>query len=350
MTTAQDLLKAVNAALKSDVIKMGSDESFKVTHIPTDILPIDMLFHGGLPRGRFVHCTGNWSTLKSYIGLKACARVQRDGGIAAIIDTEHAFDPEWAQTIGVNVDDLIVQHPATGELAVDAAEALIRGGADLIVFDSVAATLPQQEQAKRMHDESVQPARLAALMSLACRKLTAANSKTAILWINQLRTQIGVTFGNPEIAPGGRALPYYASLSVNIRKAGKVTREDRMWDGDKWTTSKTQVGQKFRAVIEKSKLSRPYAEVNFVWDLEKGGVDDIGFLIAQGLERGWITQPNNVTWQYKDTKINGKAKFRSWLTENPLAQKELRDRLMASVFPGVPELPKKREDVPKSKS
>ncbi len=224
-TRAQELLDQINATLKGPVLKMGSDKTLLVEYWPTGILPMDMLLQGGIPKGRFVEIVGDYSTLKSYIGLKAIATTQASGGVCALIDTEHSYDPTWAAALGIDTKALIVQQPETGELAMDTAEALIRGECDLIVFDSIAATLPQTERNKRLHEESVQPARQAQLMSLAMRKLTAANSKTAMVWINQTRLNVGVTFGNPESLPGGRAMPYYACLAPGT----KILRSDYQW-------------------------------------------------------------------------------------------------------------------------
>lgn len=309
MTTPSELAAMVNEAVGSDAVRLASDPTFVVEYLPTTILPIDILLQGGLPLGRFTEVFGDWSTAKSYIGLKAIASAQSRGMTAAVIDTEHAFDPSWASSLGVKVPDLLVQHPENGELAIDTAEALVRGGVDLIVFDSVAATLPQDEQTKRMFKERIQPARLAALMSAAMRRLTAANSKTAILWINQTRVNVGVTFGSPEAIPGGKALPYYSSYRVSIRKTGKVTRSVKVHDGDKYIDAKEQTGQKFKATVEKSKLNRPNREVWFDFDLTTGAVDETRFLVAQGLELGIVTTKGQ-TWTYKDYSKRGKDAFR----------------------------------------
>jgi recombination protein RecA len=314
-TRAQELLDQINATLKGPVLMMGSDKGLTVEYWPTGVLPIDILLQGGIPKGRFVTFTGDFSTLKSFIGLKAIATTQASGGTCALIDTEHSFDPLWATELGVNIDELILMHPESGELAMDAAEVLIRNGIDLIVFDSVAAALPQAERNKRLHDESVQPARIAALMSIAMRRLTAANRKTAILWINQLRLNVGITFGNPEVATGGRALPYYSSYIVNIKKTGKINNAVKTWDGEKWIDTKEQVGQKFRAVVEKSKLSAPHRETHFIWDHMESGVDEVSFVIAQGLERGYISQ-KGASWEFGGVKVRGKDAFKKRLKDD----------------------------------
>lgn len=339
---AQELAAEINAALKAPALRMGSDPSFKVEYLPTGVLPIDVLLQGGVPRGRFITITGSFSTLKSLIGLRAIASTQARGGVCALVDTEHAFDPEWAQTLGVDTDTLILQHPESGELAIDTAEALVRGGCDLIVFDSVAAVLPEAERSKRLHSEPVQPARIAALMSQAMRKLTAANSRTAIIWINQMRMQVGVTFGNPERATGGLALPYYSSQIINLRQTGKVTNPVKVWDGDKWADSKTTVAQKFKATLEKSKLSAPHKEVHFVWDFETNSVDEIGYLISLGLESGAITRSgkDGVVWQCGQTTARGRAKFKAAVEADPALQATIR----GSVSPGSLAAPSSEAD------
>lgn len=321
MTTPSELAAMVNEAVGSDAVRLASDPTFVVEYLPTTVLPIDILLQGGLPLGRFTEVFGDWSTAKSYIGLKAIASAQSRGMTAAVIDTEHAFDPSWASSLGVKVSDLLVQHPENGELAIDTAEALVRGGVDLIVFDSVAATLPQDEQTKRMFKERIQPARLAALMSAAMRRLTAANSKTAILWINQTRVNVGITFGSPEAIPGGKALPYYSSYRVSIRKTGKVTRSVKVHDGDKYVDAKEQTGQKFKATVEKSKLNRPNREVWFDFDLTTGAVDETRFLVAQGLELG-IVVTKGQTWTYKDYSKRGKDAFRDSMPDKVRASLE----------------------------
>lgn len=331
MLTAQDLLRDVNAALKDTVVKLGSDPSLTVHYLPTGVLAFDHLLQGGLPRGRMAEVFGNFSTLKSYLGLCAIARTQQDGGLCALIDTEHSFDPEWAASIGVRTGELIVQHPATGELAIDTAEALIRAGIDLVVFDSVAATLPQAEHAKRLHDEQVQPARLAALMSVACRKLTSANSRTAVLWINQTRMNVGITFGNPETTPGGKALPFYASVRVSMRKAGAVTTDERHYDGTKYVTVKKTIGQKIRATVEKSKLNTPYREVHFTFDLTAGRVDEEEFLMNRGIEAGLVTNAGRF-WTLAGVRKGSRADFKTWLASSPPERAQLEDLVRQPVL------------------
>lgn len=332
MTTAHDVVANINALFKEDVLKVASDPSFVVRYLPTGVLPIDVLWGGGLPRGRFTTITGDYSTLKSYIGLRAIATTQANGGVAALIDTEHSFDPEWAESLGVDLKTLIIKQPESGELAIDLAEGLIRSEVDLIVFDSVAAALPEAEREKRLSGEKVQPARIAQLMSVAMRKLTAANTKTAVLWINQLRMNIGVTFGNPEIATGGKALPYYSSYILSVRKAGKIMQAKKQWDGEKMVDGKVQIGQKFKAELVKSKLSKPFGDAYFTWDLTTGTIDEVGYLIGACLEAGVVTQ-RGASWAYRTHKAQGREKFKALVDKDPELQAQMRSAVFPTLYP-----------------
>lgn len=322
------LKDAVNKALGSTVLTLGSDERFIVKYIPTGLVPFDIMLRGGFPRGRMTMIQGDWSTLKSYAGYCAIRETQLAGGTAALIDNEHAFDPEWAEDIGINNEDLILIHASTGEEALDAAEALVRGGVDLIVFDSVSAALPQSEAKKRLHKEENQPGRQAALFSLACRKLTTANSgRTALVWISQLRENIGITFGPREKATGGRALPFYSSYIIDVRKAGKVNREDKMFTGDKWENRNTQIGQTFKAELIKSKLNKPNRSVWFTWSLIDSEVDLASYLFNEGLTSGVLVQ-KGATYYYGKVKIAvGKDKAKAKIKTDDALRHDLTDDL-----------------------
>lgn len=329
MSKAHELMAEINKALGAGTVMLGSDSSLEVEYIPTGIFPIDHLLGGGIPKGRFTELFGAYSTLKSYIGLSTIAQCQAQGGVCAIVDTEHAYDPEWAQGLGVDTDALIYQSPETGEEAMDVSEVLIRNGVDLIVWDSIAATVPQAESVKRMSKESVQPARLAALMSTGLRKLTAANKHTAVLFINQTRVNVGVMFGDPEVVAGGKALPYYASYRVALRKAGKVKdTEDGFDEEGKKAKLNRVTGIKIKATLEKSKLSAPSTESLFTFDLTNGRVDEIGYLIAGGLNNGIIKHEGRSWWVTEEEKIVGLEKFRGWLTENQEVQTQIKNALL----------------------
>jgi recombination protein RecA len=317
-------LEEVNAVFGKGSITMGNDKSHIVKFVPTGVPPIDYLLNGGLPLGRFVELYGDFSSLKSYIGLRSIAVAQKRGLLCALIDTEHAFDPAWAESLGVDTENLIYKQPMNGEEAIDLAETLIRGGVDVIVFDSVAAAIPQSEQEKRLAGNTVQPARLAALMSLAMRKLTAANSKTAVLWINQTRLNVGVTFGNPETVPGGKALPYYASYRVGLKKSGRAFETIPVYetkDGKPVLnkSGKRAIGQQIRATLDKSKLSAPFRDITFTFSYKEGSVDSWAFLANLALDCDLINYDRGYWWDETGNKQRESA-FRGshdqrWLVE-----------------------------------
>lgn len=316
---AQALMKSINATLKTDALQLANDSKYTTRFVPTNILPIDVLLGGGIPRGRFIELYGDYSTLKSYVGLMSIAEHQRRGMVCAVIDTEHSFDEEWARSCGVKTTDLIIDRPLSGELAMDKAELLIRGKADLIVFDSIAAMAPQTELGKRMHDENIQPARIAALMSAGLRRLTTVNSDTSMIFINQTRVNLGITFGSNDAQPGGKAMGFYASYRVNMKKVGKITEDRRVFDYDsgKYMNVKRQIGQKFKAELTKSKLSKPFQEEWFDWNLNTGSLDMVSYMIAQGMEHG-IIEVSGTTWLVNGTKVAvGKPKFRKAVEAAP---------------------------------
>ena len=348
-STAEEIASQVNALLGKDIVRMASDPRFKVEYYQTGVLPLDVLLGGGIPKGRVTEFYGDFSTLKSYVALKTIAVAQSQGGTCVLIDTEHSFDPEWAESLGVDIEKLIVQHPETGEIAVDVTETFVRAGVDLIVWDSIAATLPSAEQEKRA-TEAVQPARLAALMSRAMRKLTAANTNTALICINQTREKVGVVFGSSETVPGGKALPFYASYRIAMRKAGKITEEIKSHDGEKWNKAKLVTGHRIRSTLEKSKLSSPNREVTFIFDLRLNGVDEAKFVVGYGLEHGVVTNQGQ-QWTINDPKIpdfkpvRGRENFITHLRENPEIMEQLKETLLSCSL-GESPLHKKTDEEP----
>ncbi len=331
-------MRDVNKVMGTDIVSLGSDPKYQVQTLSTGIVPIDYLFRGGLPRGRCVELYGTYSSLKTYIGLKAIAQTQRDGGTASLIDTERVYDSDWAERLGVDTSSLILLQPENGETAIDAAEVLVRNGLDILVFDSVAATLPKAEQHTKISDKVPQMARLAALMSLGLRKLTAANDSTAILWINQTRQNVGITFGNPDNPTGGKALGYYASWRINVRKAGQVSTERKVFDGEKFRTVKRIEKIRICATVDKSKLAKPFEVIFFDYDLSTATIDDLGFMISLGLESGVVKQ-NGAMWSlHGGTPVRGREAFRRTLDVEAL-------RALLSL-PGQPVRPK-TPDAPK---
>lgn len=344
MTKAQDIAKAVNGVFGEGSLLLGNDTQFATRFLKTGVLPIDILLKGGLPAGRFTEIFGDYSSLKSYIALRAIATTQAAGGTAAMVDTEHAYEGDWLAALGGIPDDVMVMRPDYGEQAVQAMQSLImEHDIDLIVWDSIAATQPKSVH-ERNPDDTVQPGRLAAMMSEGLRRLNASNRNTAILCLNQTRLNVGMTFGDAETVPGGRAMPFYASYRIRLSKAGKVTDDVKTYDGDKFITTKRQIGQKIKATLMKSKLNKPFRESWFTYDMLTGTIDDRGFLLAQGLEHG-LVEVTNARWKlpYWPKAVHGSAKAKDALTEQDIEW--LTDSLLADTavaFPGARETVRSR--------
>lgn len=301
---------------KGSIMRLGEKPNTRVDAIPTGALALDVaLGVGGFPRGRVVEIFGQESGGKTTIALHAVAESQRQGGIAAFIDVEHALDPEYAQAIGVDIDALLVSQPSTGEEALEIAEQLIRSGAvDIIVVDSVAALVPRSEIEGEMGDAHV--GLQARLMSQALRKLTpiTARSNTVVIFVNQLREKVGVMFGNPETTPGGRALRFYASLRLEVRRAESVKKEGEM------------VGNNVKIKIVKNKVAPPFktAEVDMVYGK---GISREGCVLdlAEQLD---IIQKSGSWYSYMGEKIGqGRERAKEFLMENPLICLEIENKV-----------------------
>lgn len=318
-TKAAQMMAAVNKSLGTEALFLGSDQRLVREQIPTGVLPVDALTAGGFPRGRFVELFGPHSTLKSWIALQSIVQVQQNGGVAALADTEHAYDPEWAELCGVKTGELLLVEGETGEEKLDTAEVMIRQGLDLLVVDSIAALLPQQEHGKRLHREGVQPGRTAALMSLASRKLTAANSRTCLVWINQMREQIGITFGPTEKTTGGRAMGFYASLRIKVTPAGKITEPYKVHTGEKWTDAKALIAQTYRLTVEKSRITGvpQGCETLFDWSVKTGEIDIIKYVFAQCVELDALTN-RGASWSYENVKVVGRENFQTRMRQDAL--------------------------------
>ncbi|CAB5220307.1 RecA RecA/RadA recombinase [uncultured Caudovirales phage] len=326
MTTPAQLAAEVNKVLGKDVLMMGNNSAFEMRYLPTGVLPFDVLTGGGFPRNRITELYGDWSTMKSYVCLMAAANTLAAGGSVALIDTEHSYDSHWAAEMGVDTEALMVMHPATGEEAVDASEALIRGGVDLLIWDSVAATLPKDE-AQKASEDSFQPGRLATLMSRSLRKLTTANSNTAMVYTNQVRMNIGVRFGNPETTPGGKSLPFFASMRVNMRRTSKVT-EDVSVAGK---TAKLTVGMGIRASLEKSKVNRPHRDTEFIYDYRIPGVDEVDWLTRKGMEHGLVVKTGHKYSSPLDStgkECTYEKRWHTYLSENTKLMQLLVDAVL----------------------
>ncbi|MGW7531488.1 recombinase RecA [Amycolatopsis sp. NPDC054798] len=324
MPAAPDKDKALELALaqidkqygKGSVMRLGEDNRPPVSVIPTGAIALDVaLGIGGLPRGRVIEVYGPESSGKTTVALHAVANAQRNGGIAAFIDAEHALDPEYAKKLGVDTDALLVSQPDTGEQALEIADMLIRSGAlDILVIDSVAALVPRAEIEGEMGDSHV--GLQARLMSQALRKMTGAmnNSGTTAIFINQLREKIGVMFGSPETTTGGKALKFYASVRLDVR------RIETLKDGGE------PVGNRTRVKVVKNKMAPPFKQAEF--DILYGvGVSREGSLIDMGVDQG-ILRKSGAWYTYEGDQLGqGKENARKFLRDNPDIANEIEKRI-----------------------
>lgn len=328
MPAPKDREKALESALsqidrhfgKGTVMRLGSDERAPVEIIPTGSIALDAaLGIGGLPRGRIVEIYGPESSGKTTVALHAIANVQRAGGIAAFVDAEHALDPVYAEKLGVDIDQLLVSQPDTGEQALEITDMLVRSGAvDLVVVDSVAALVPRAEIEGEMGDSHV--GLQARLMSQALRKLTGglSQTKTTAIFINQLREKVGVFFGSPETTSGGKALKFYASVRLDIR------RIETLKDGG------NAVGNRTRVKVVKNKMAPPFKQAEF--DILFGvGISREGSLIDFGVDHG-IVNKSGAWYTYEGDQLGqGKENARRFLRENPEIAAEIEDKILVAL-------------------
>ncbi|WP_295799842.1 recombinase RecA [uncultured Microbulbifer sp.] len=330
--------KALQAALsqierqfgKGTVMRMGDKERERIPAISTGSLGLDVaLGIGGLPRGRIVEIYGPESSGKTTLTLQVIAEAQRKGGTCAFVDAEHALDPIYAEKLGVNVDELIVSQPDTGEQALEVADMLVRSGAvDVLVVDSVAALTPRAEIEGEMGDSHV--GLQARLMSQALRKLTGniKNTNTLCVFINQIRMKIGVMFGSPETTTGGNALKFYSSVRLDIRRIGSVKEGDEV------------VGNETRVKVVKNKVAPPFKQTEF--QIMYGqGINLLGEIIDYGVKLGLVDKAG-AWYSYKGDKIGqGKANAVKFLKENEDIRNEiegqLRAQLLGDLVPAQPE-------------
>ena len=324
----QDREKALDLALaqidrqfgKGSIMRLGDDTRPPVQVIPTGSLALDVaLGIGGLPRGRVVEIYGPEASGKTTVALHAVASVQREGGNAAFIDAEHALDPVYAQALGVNTDDLLVSQPDTGEQALEIADMLVRsGGVDLIVIDSVAALVPKAEIEGDMGDSHV--GLQARLMSQALRKITGALSATGTtaIFINQLREKIGVFFGSPETTTGGKALKFYSSVRIDVRRIETLKEAGQ------------PVGNRTRAKIVKNKMAPPFKQAEF--DIIYGkGVSREGSIIDMGVDCGVVRKSGSWFTYGKDQLGQGKENVRQFLVDNPQLADEIEAHILTEL-------------------
>lgn len=326
-STAEEKKKALENAIAhiektygaGAVMRLGENKQMNVDVIPTGSLTLDMaLGIGGVPRGRIVEIFGPESSGKTTVALHIVAEAQKRGGEVAFIDVEHALDPIYAAALGINIDNLLISQPDSGEQALEIAEALVRSGAiDVLIIDSVAAMVTKAEIDGEMGDTHV--GQLARLMSQAMRKLTSviAKSNCVAIFINQVREKIGVMFGSPETTPGGRALKFYSSIRIDVRKGEAIK------DGNE------HVGNKTKCKVVKNKLAPPFKECEF--DIIFGkGVSRTGEIIDLAVELD-IIKKSGSWFSYKDTKIGqGRENAKEWLVNNPEISLEIEEAIKAN--------------------
>ena len=324
MSIEQEKLNALNQALgkiekefgKGSVMKLGEATSMAIDVISTGSIGLDIAVGiGGLPKGRIIEVYGPESSGKTTVALHTVAEAQKQGGIAAFIDAEHALDPVYAKALGVDIDNLIISQPDTGEQALEIAEALIRSGAiDIIVVDSVAALVPRAEIEGDMGDSHV--GLQARLMSQALRKLTGSIKKSncVAIFINQLREKVGIMFGNPETTTGGRALKFYSSVRLDVRKIDTIKQGDKV------------LGSRTRVKVVKNKVAPPFKQAEF--DIMYGeGISKVGDLldIASDID---ILKKSGAWYSYNDTKLGqGRENVKKFLQDNPDLIKEIDEKV-----------------------
>lgn len=325
---AAERLKALGLAMDAikkqygdgSIMKLGDSKNQAIEVIPTGAITLDLaLGVGGLPRGRIIEIYGPESSGKTTLAQHCAAEVQRRGGIAAIVDAEHALDPEYAKALGVNVDELLISQPDTGEQALEITEQLVRSGAvDLVIIDSVAALVPKAEIEGEMGDSL--PGLQARLMSQALRKLTAvvAKTRTTVIFINQLRMKIGVMYGNPETTTGGNALKFYASVRLDIRKIETLKKDSR------------EVGNRVKVKVVKNKVAPPFRIAEF--DIIYGqGINSIGCLLDVAVELG-IVKKAGAWYSFKEDRIGqGRDASIAFFEQNTKLLKEVEELVKAEM-------------------
>ena len=331
--TGDDKKKALTMALsqiekqfgKGSVMKMGDQPAAKIASVSTGSLGLDIaLGAGGLPYGRVVEIYGPESSGKTTLTLSAIAEAQKQGKTCAFIDAEHALDPVYAEKLGVNINDLLVSQPDTGEQALEICDMLVRSGAvELVVIDSVAALVPRAEIEGEMGDSHMGLA--ARLMSQALRKLT-GNIKRAnccVIFINQIRMKIGVMFGNPETTTGGNALKFYSSVRLDIRRIGAIKKGEEV------------VGNETRVKVVKNKIAPPFKQAEF-GILYNEGISREGEIVDLGVKEGLVDKAG-AWYSYKDDRIGqGKDNVRVFLKENPEIANEIEEQIRAKLLPTIP--------------
>lgn len=324
-------LQALNTAIeqiekqygKGAVMRLGDTKGLDIEKMSTGSLSLDIALGGGIPKGRIIEIYGPEASGKTTLALHCIAEVQKSGGIAGFVDAEHALDPVYAGNIGVDIDDLYVSQPDSGEQALEITETMVRSGAvDIVVVDSVAALVPKVEIEGDMGDAHV--GLQARLMSQALRKLTSAisNSRCIVIFINQLREKVGVVYGNPETTTGGRALKYYASVRLDVRRTDSIKANNQI------------IGSRTRVKVAKNKIAPPFRQAEF--DIMFGkGISKEGDILDIAAERG-IVQKSGAWYSYNGEHIGqGRETAKAYLAQNP----EVEDRIAHIIRDGLKEMP-----------
>lgn len=327
-TTTKDKIKAAEEAVSSikekfgegAIMKLGEARTMIVEAIPTGCLSLDLaLGVGGVPRGRIVEIYGPEMSGKTTCAQHIVAEVQKLGGIAAFVDAEHALDPEYAKKIGVNIEDLLISQPDTGEQALDIVETLVRSsGIDVIVVDSVAALVPKAEIEGEMGQSHM--GLQARLMSQALRKLTGiiSKSRTALIFINQTRQKIGIMFGNPETTTGGTALKFYASMRINVRRAAQIKQGDQI------------IGNRVKAKIVKNKVAPPFKSTEFDI-MYNEGISIAGDILDTAVLHKVVNKSGN-SYTFEETRLGvGRENAKRFLRENPDTLSQIRAKVLEAV-------------------
>ena len=320
-TSAVDAINQIKEKFgEGSIMKLGDAKRIEVEAVSTGCLSLDLaLGIGGVPRGRITEIFGPEASGKTTLAQHIVAEVQRQGGVAAFIDAEHALDPEYAKRIGVNVNDLLISQPDNGEQALDIVETLVRSnGVDAIVIDSVAALTPKAEIDGDMGDHHI--GLQARLMSQALRKLAGliSKSKTVLVFINQTRIKIGVFFGNPETTTGGTALKFYSSIRIEVRRSAQIKKADEV------------VGNRVKAKVVKNKVAPPFRNTEFDI-MYNEGIDMTGDVLDLGVEHGIVKKSGN-SYSFGETKLGvGRENTRAYLKENKKTLKDIKDKMLAKI-------------------
>ena len=312
---------------EGSIMPLGLERTPSLSGIPTGSLSLDIALGGfGVPRGRIVEIFGPESSGKTTLTLHIVAHAQKEGGIAAFIDAEHAMDPSWAKRLGVDLDSLLVSQPSSGEEAMQITELLVKSNAlDVIVIDSVAALVPEKELKGEIGDSHV--GLQARLMSQALRKLTGAiaKSKTCVIFINQIREKIGVMFGSPETTPGGRALKFYCSCRIDVRRIGQLKEGEAV------------IGQRVKAKVVKNKVAPPFRAAEFDM-MHNGGISYEGDILDLAIAQKLVIK-SGAWFRYGDDQLGqGREKTKQYLKDNPEFTEQLKEEILAGIHEGGADL------------